>query len=188
MERHEATCGHTTEVSDKVAHTFGNWTTTKEATEEAEGSKERVCTVCEYKVTESIEKLDHTHKFATDWSKDETYHWYAAICEHTTEVSDKAEHTFGIWKVETAPTSTTEGTSKRICSICNFEETKQIIAMVMKRGTGSVCVLIGIKGVSQAREYKPLVWITDRSLINLLKQKHPCFVSAWVLWVFMDGL
>lgn len=59
---HEATCGH--DVTDsKAEHTFGNWTTTKEATEEAEGSKERTCTVCGYTATEVIEKLAHTHKF-----------------------------------------------------------------------------------------------------------------------------
>ena len=76
---HASTCGH--EVTEgKAAHSFGNWTTTKEATEEAEGSKERTCTVCGYTVTEVIEKLAHTHKFAIDWSTDGTYHWHAATC------------------------------------------------------------------------------------------------------------
>ena len=89
---HAATCEHTTEVSGKAEHSFGDWTVTKEATEEAEGSRERSCTVCGYTATETIEKLAHTHKFATDWTKDETNHWHAATCEHTTEVSSKAEH------------------------------------------------------------------------------------------------
>ena len=44
--------------------------------------------------TEVIENLAHTHKFATDWTSDATHHWHAATCEHTTEVSDKAEHTY----------------------------------------------------------------------------------------------
>ena len=60
---HASICGHAKEVSGKAAHTFGDWTTTKEATEEAEGSKERTCSVCGYKATEVIEKLPHTHKF-----------------------------------------------------------------------------------------------------------------------------
>ena len=34
----------------------------------------------------------HTHTFAEEWSKDSTHHWHVATCEHTTEVSDKAEH------------------------------------------------------------------------------------------------
>ncbi len=37
----------------------------------------------------------HEHTFATEWSKDETYHWYASTCEHKDEVKDKAEHTYG---------------------------------------------------------------------------------------------
>ena len=117
---HATTCEHKDEVSDKAEHTFGNWTTTKEATEEAEGSKERVCTVCGYKVTEAIEKLAHTHKFATDWTKDETHHWYAATCEHTDEKSGFAEHTFGVWKVVQEPTDTQAGRNERTCKYCAY--------------------------------------------------------------------
>ena len=54
---HASTCGHTTEVSGKAKHSFGDWTTTKEATKEAEGSKERVCTVCNYKEVGDIAKI-----------------------------------------------------------------------------------------------------------------------------------
>ena len=47
---HASTCGH--EVTEgKAEHTFGDWTTRKAATEEAKGSKERVCDVCKYKET-----------------------------------------------------------------------------------------------------------------------------------------
>ena len=71
---HAATCEHTTQVSGKAEHSFGEWTVTKEATEEAEGSRERTCTVCGYKATEAIEKLAHTHTFASEWTSDETNH------------------------------------------------------------------------------------------------------------------
>ena len=94
---HEATCEHKDKVIDKAKHTFGDWITTKEATEEAEGRKERSCTVCGYTAEEVIEKLPHTHKFETEWTSDAENHWYPATCEHTTEVSGKAEHTFGNW-------------------------------------------------------------------------------------------
>lgn len=46
----------------------------------------------------------HKHTYAMEWSYDETYHWHAANCEHTNEVSDKAEHTF----------------TDNICSICGY--------------------------------------------------------------------
>ena len=121
---HASTCGHTTEVSEKAEHSFGDWTVTKEATEEAEGSKERSCSVCGYTATEAIEKLAHTHKFATDWTKDETYHWYASTCGHTTEVSEKAEHSFGDWTVTKEATCTENGERKTTCTICGYEKTE----------------------------------------------------------------
>ena len=40
--------------------TFGNWVVTKEATCTAKGSREKVCTVCGYKVTEEMEMKVHT--------------------------------------------------------------------------------------------------------------------------------
>ncbi len=121
-----ATCEHTTEVSGKAEHTFCNWTTTKEPTEEAEGSKERTCTVCGYTATEAIEKLAHTHKFAESLTKDETHHWYAATCEHTTEVSGKAEHTFCNWTTTKEATEEAEGNKERTCTVCGYKATKAI--------------------------------------------------------------
>ncbi|MGN0768739.1 MAG: hypothetical protein ACI4M8_05195 [Christensenellales bacterium] len=35
----------------------------------------------------------HTHTYSAEWSFDQTYHWHAATCEHTAEVSEKSEHT-----------------------------------------------------------------------------------------------
>ena len=121
-----STCGHTTEVSGKAAHSFNDWTVTKAATEEAEGTKERSCTICGYTATEVIEKLAHTHKFATDWTKDATNHWYASTCGHTTEVSGKAAHSFDDWTVTKAATEEAEGTRERSCTICGYTATEVI--------------------------------------------------------------
>ena len=116
---HASTCGH--EVTDsKAAHSFGDWTTTKEATEEAEGSKERTCTVCGYTATEVISKLDHTHKFAEEWTSNSSGHWHAATCEHTDEKSGFAEHSFGVWKVVQEPTDTQAGRNERTCKYCAY--------------------------------------------------------------------
>lgn len=123
---HAATCEHTKEVSGKTAHTFGEWTVTKAATEEAEGSRARSCTVCGYTATEAIEKLAHTHKFATAWTKDETNHWHAATCEHAEEVSDKTAHSFGEWTVTKEATEEAEGSKERSCSVCGYTATEVI--------------------------------------------------------------
>ncbi len=45
-------------IAEKAAHTFGEWTVTKDATTEEKGSREKECTVCGYKVTEEIPVLD----------------------------------------------------------------------------------------------------------------------------------
>lgn len=47
---HACSCG---EALDKKAHTFGDWTVTKEATTTEKGIKQRKCTICNY--TESAE-------------------------------------------------------------------------------------------------------------------------------------
>ena len=130
-----STCGHTTEVSGKAAHSFGDWKVTQEPTEEAEGSREKSCTVCEYTVPEVIEKLEHKHKFAEEWTKDETNHWHAATCEHTTEVSEKAEHTFGNWTITKEPTETESGQMQRVCKECGETVTKELEGFRFVKGT-----------------------------------------------------
>ena len=53
-------CG---EIGEKAAHAFGDWTVTKEATEEEEGSRERVCAVCGRKESEPIPKVDKLARY-----------------------------------------------------------------------------------------------------------------------------
>lgn len=119
---HAATCGH--EVTEgKAAHSFGDWTTTKEATEEAEGSRERSCTVCEYTATEVIEKLEHKHTYSEDWTKDETNHWHACNCG---EKQDETLHIYGDWQVTKDATEDIEGSKKRTCSVCLYENIEVI--------------------------------------------------------------
>ena len=118
---HAATCGHTTEVSGKAEHSFGDWTITKEPTEEAEGSREKSCTVCGYTVPEVIEKLAHTHKFATEWTSDETNHWHASTCGH--DVTDsKAEHSF----------------VNEVCTICEYSRFVLIPAGSFQMGGNNI--------------------------------------------------
>ena len=120
---HAATCEHTEEVSDKAEHTFGEWKTTLEPTEEADGKKERTCTVCSYKEEQSIAKLEHTHTFAETWTSDEANHWHVATCEHTEEVSEKAAHTFGDYVSNNDATTESDGTKTRKCSVCGYQDT-----------------------------------------------------------------
>ena len=67
---HAATCEHTQEVKDKSAHTFGAWVIDKEATEESEGARHKICGICKRRIDETIPKVDHVHNWESP-----TYSW-----------------------------------------------------------------------------------------------------------------
>ena len=108
---HAATCEHTDEVSEKAEHSWNSGEVTTAAACLTKGVKTYICKVCKATKTEEIAATGHN--FATEWTSDETNHWHTATCEHTTEVSGKAEHTYGDW-------DSTSG--KRICTICKYEQ------------------------------------------------------------------
>ncbi len=77
----------------------------------------------------------HEHTFATVWTNDGTHHWYAATCEHTDQIKDKAAHDFEGDKCKVcnyikphehtfATTWTTDGTHHWYAATC--EHTDQI--------------------------------------------------------------
>lgn len=114
---HAATCEHKTEISDKAAHIFGEWTVTKEATENEDGIMERSCSICEYSEKVHIAALNHTHKFSDKWISDETEHWHIAICGHT-EVSDKEFHQWNAGEITKNATCTENGEKTYTCTVC----------------------------------------------------------------------
>ena len=121
-----ATCEHTEEVSKFKEHTFGEYVSNNDATTEADGTKTRVCTVCGYKDTVTVEGSKHVHTFATEWTCDGAYHWKAAICEHEEEVSEKSEHSYGNWTTTKEPTEEEVGSKEGVCSVCNYKKTEEI--------------------------------------------------------------
>ena len=74
----------------------------------------------------------HTHTFASEWTSDATNHWHSATCGHTTEVSGKAEHSFGDW---TTTTAEAEGNKERSCTICGYKTTNCIITFNANGGS-----------------------------------------------------
>ena len=81
----------------------------------------------------------HTHKFSNDWTYDGAYHWHAATCEHTSEVSEKAEHTFGEWEVTKEASCTEKGERKATCTTCGYEKT-EITEKSEHTYTNGICV------------------------------------------------
>ena len=63
---------------------------------------------------------EHTHTFASTWSKDSTYHWHAATCEHTSEVNGKAVHSWNQGTITTPATVDAEGVKTFTCTVCEY--------------------------------------------------------------------
>ncbi len=70
----------------------------------------------------------HEHTYSDEWSKDETYHWHQATCEHKDLFKDKEEHKFSDWEI-IVPSRTTETVAQRhrFCEICEYEQ-KEVIS------------------------------------------------------------
>ncbi len=64
------------------------------------------------------------HTYSDKWAYDETSHWHECIKDGHTDISGKADHTFGEWKVKTAATYTTDEIVERACTVCGKKEEK----------------------------------------------------------------
>lgn len=77
----------------------------------------------------------HEHTYSTEWTSDATSHWHAATCEHTSEVSDKAAHSFNEGVVTKEATETEEATYT--CTVCNYQKSVLVGDIIYTDGTTS---------------------------------------------------
>jgi len=89
-------------------------------------------TACGKKDGDKDKGTTHIHTYATEWSNDETNHWHAATCEHTSEKKDNAAHTFGEWTETKAPTYTEKGEKQRACTVCSYVDKQEVDVLVAK--------------------------------------------------------
>lgn len=126
-------CGASyTEEIAATGHTWGDWKTTKEATETENGLKEHSCSTCKKTETQSIPKLTHTHKYSSEVTKKPTCtekgeKTYACACgdSYTEEISATG-HNY-VEKVTKEPTCTEAGEKTYKCS-CGDSYTESIDA------------------------------------------------------------
>lgn len=129
---HADTCGHSTRA-DEDYHT-PQILPAVPATEEAGGLTEGAnCSVCGYVIiaqqeTPRLDTSGHTHTYSRYYSYNDTEHWHAAICEHTSLRADVAPHVFTNWRVTRAASCFTDGLQTRACS-CGKTETRPIPAI-----------------------------------------------------------
>ncbi len=113
---HAATCGHTNEVSDKAEHTFGEWTTDEEATENKEGKKHRICSVCSYIENGTIDIVGHECTASKNYDHDDENHWFKCTNELCTKHVGEEKHTLE-WK------NADGGKHYQVCK-CGYETSK----------------------------------------------------------------
>lgn len=140
---HACSCG---EKQDTSAHTYGDWSVTLQPTHLEAGERQRVCGVCGYVQKEEVSTVPHS--FGTEWLSDKNGHFHICSCGAKQDVM---AHTFGNWTVK-QPTAEQDGSKKRVCSICGFEE----IVSIPKTGlpktgdTTSAALLIALTGLGTA--------------------------------------
>ena len=114
---HECECG---DKADVAAHIASEWIVDTAATETADGTKHKECTVCKKVLeTETIPATGstHTHSYGTDWQYDKTNHWHECQCG---DKADIAAHSASKWIVDTAATETADGAKHKECTVCKM--------------------------------------------------------------------
>ncbi|MCM1023521.1 MAG: hypothetical protein NC395_05615 [Prevotella sp.] len=114
---HDASCGHTGEVSAKAPHDWDEGVITVQPTETAKGEKTYTCTVCGAAKTEPVSELSHTHTPGSVWRFNSEGHWHD--CGGCDEKLDFAAHN-QTSEVTKAPTATLTGTRRYLCSVCGY--------------------------------------------------------------------
>ena len=120
---HECDCG---DKADIAAHSASEWIVDTAATETADGSKHKECTVCK-KVLETAPipatGSTHTHSYGTDWKYDGTNHWHECECG---DKADTAAHSFQ-WVIDKAATKEATGTKHEECTVCGAKRSENTV-------------------------------------------------------------
>lgn len=118
------------EKKDLENHEFV-WTEKKPASFHENKVEEGICSKCNLKVERTVDN-SATHTFDTTmWQSDESGHWRKSTCDgteptHQSLQNDFAEHTYGTWTVKTPAEFHKNRIESRLCSVCGFEDTKEV--------------------------------------------------------------
>ena len=118
-------------LEDKHVHTFSDWTVTTPATCTAEGVEKRTCTVCGEEETRKTEKTDHSLTHIEEKSTCTVAGVSYDICGECSAtfnytVLPLSAHSFSAWATTKEPTDSEAGEETRTCTVCGFEEKREI--------------------------------------------------------------
>ena len=127
---HECECGDKANIE---AHSASEWIVDTAATETADGTKHKECTVCK-KVLETAPipatGSAHTHSYGTDWKYDDTNHWNECECG---DKSDTAAHSFQ-WVIDKAATKEATGIKHEECTVCGAKRSENTVIDKLPNG------------------------------------------------------
>lgn len=117
-----------------ASHKYGDWIVTDEPSCTQIGHAKRECEVCGNTEYKELEKLAHTPVAYTDLEANCQHegHIGGAYCSKCNQeltpytVLDKTAHSFGDWITTQEPDCIHKGQAKRVCSVCNYEEYKEL--------------------------------------------------------------
>ena len=120
---HECECGDKANIE---AHSASEWIVDTAATETADGTKHKECTVCK-KVLETAPipatGSNHTHSYSTEWKYDGTNHWHECECG---DKADTAAHSFQ-WVIDKAATKEATGIKHEECTVCGAKRSENTV-------------------------------------------------------------
>ena len=109
----------TFEHGSLAEHKFTTYIPNDNATCTKDGTKTATCDVCRI-ATDEVANVGSAkgHSFSDKWTSDNTHHWHASTCGHTSETSGKETHHWDAGVVTKQPTETTEGEKTYTCDVC----------------------------------------------------------------------
>lgn len=118
-------------LEDKHVHTFSDWTVTTPATCTADGVEKRTCTVCGEEETRKTAKTDHSLTHVEEKSTCTVAGVSYDICGECSAtfnytVLPLSAHSFSAWATTKKPTDSEAGEETRTCTVCGFEEKREI--------------------------------------------------------------
>ena len=120
---HECECGDKANIA---AHSASEWIVDTAATETADGTKHKECTVCK-KVLETAPipatGSTHTHSNGTEWKYDGTNHWHECECG---DKADTTAHSFQ-WVIDKAATKEATGIKHEECTVCGAKRSENTV-------------------------------------------------------------
>ena len=132
---HTCVCGDTYKDNyvKATGHTWGEWTTTKEPTEEAFGEEVRTCGACGETESNTLPKIEHEHDYTqvvitapTCTKQGYTTHTCRCGDSYVDTYVDATGHTWGEWTTAKEPTEEAFGEEVRACGVCGETETNTL--------------------------------------------------------------